>query len=189
MLKNNKGFSLLELLSIIAILSALMVPLLQSFTKTLELNRVQHTKRSALAISRGTLYGFDKLDFVDIRSLVDTANGAGSYYIEFNESNCANLASAGDEALCTSIFTSIHNNLTLDSTTFRVFIYDFNLSAGELTSLTSNASIPIQVRDAITASSISDGSITNILRITVWILYETEPTNHYYVISGVIDNE
>lgn len=185
MLRNKNGFSIVELLAMVFITSVIIVPLMSTYVRNFELNDQQHTRRSALSIAQGTLYGFDKIDYTDLKSLVDTANSGGTYYIELNESTCTNLTAVTDESYCLAIFQSIHNNLTLDQTTFRVFIFDYNLSAANVTTLQSNGSIPQQVRDEIGTLGITDGSNTALLHMVVWIYFETNP-DLYMVLSGVL---
>lgn len=185
MLRNNKGFSLVELLAMVFITSVIIVPLMSTYVRNFELNDQQHTRRSALSIAQGTLYGFDKIDYTDLKSLVDTANSGSTYYIELNESTCSGLAATTDQSYCTAIFQSIHNNLTLSATTYRVFIFDYNMPGANVTALQANVTIPQQVRDEIGTLGITTGTNTALLRMVVWIHFENEP-NLYVVLSGVL---
>ena len=130
MLKNNKGFSLVELFAMILISTVIIYPLMTSLVKNIEINDRLQQRRSASNIAEGSLYTLDKLDFVDLQGLVEDANlliPPTDYYIELNSGTCGILASTADQLVCTELFNSVWNNLTLTSDQFRIFIYNYNL--------------------------------------------------------------
>ena len=151
----------------------------------IQINDRLHYRRSATSIADGTMYGLDKLDFTDLETQVDTANTAGDYYIELNQDNCVNLASAADEALCDQIFAAIFNNLTLDATLFRVIIYDYNLPQASIDSLVADTSIPQEVRDEINLLTASTDPNPSLLRVTVWVKYFDDPIG-VIALSGLL---
>lgn len=188
MLRNNKGFSLIELLAIVVISSIIIWPLTVTLVNNIEINDRLHYRRSAVSIADGTMYGLDKLDFTDLDAKVDTANGAGTYYVELNQDTCSTLDTAADEALCDEIFSAIWNNLSLDSTEFRVFIYDFNLSSAMIADLYGNPAIPQEVRDEINAITPSIDPNPSLLRVTVWVHYYDDPVGTV-LLSGMLFDE
>ena len=185
MIRNKKGFSLVELLAIIFISSLIVWPLTVTLVNNIQINDRLHYRRSATSIADGTMYGLDKLDFTDLETQVDTANTAGDYYIELNQDNCVNLASAADEALCDQIFAAIFNNLTLDATLFRVIIYDYNLPQASIDSLVADTSIPQEVRDEINLLTASTDPNPSLLRVTVWVKYFDDPIG-VIALSGLL---
>jgi prepilin-type N-terminal cleavage/methylation domain-containing protein len=188
MLKNNKGFSIVELLAVIVITSLILVPLLRSFSKNLQINDLEHRRRSAVNIAEGTLYGFNKIDYLDLYTLLAVEDGNGDYYLEIDQNSCALLGTAEDRGFCVSIFTTIHNNLELPAEIFKVYIYDYNMDAIQLGIMLRDDRIPKRVRDDMEASNIGDGSLVSLMRITVWINQSTSP-DQYVVISGLIYDE
>ena len=188
MLRNNKGFSLMELLVIVFIASVVIWPLTTNLIKNIEINSRLHDRRSAASIADGTMYGLNKIDFEDLFLKVDTANNTGSYYIELNEDTCSTLTSTGDQALCNQIFALIWNNIAFDSTRYRVFIYDYNLPQSSIDSLSSNEVIPLEVRNEIDKITASTTPNSNLLRVTVWIQYCDDPVSNT-ILSGLLFNE
>ena len=188
MLKNNKGFSLVELFAMILISTIIIYPLMQGLVDNIQINdRLTH-RRSATNIADGSLYTLDKLDFVDLQGLVDTANTNNDYYIELNLDTCSTLTSTADQALCTTLFNSVWNNLTLTSSQFRIFIYNYNLPQAYIDSLVVNGTIPPDVRAEIGYVTANANSNTTLLRVTIWIEYYQEPT-YSLVLSGMIFDE
>jgi|LGVF01.2.fsa_nt_gb hypothetical protein len=188
MLRNNKGFSVVELLAIIVITSLVIWPLTATLVKNIEINYRFHDRRSAASIADGTMYGLDKLDFLDLDAKVDAANGLGTYYIELNQDTCSTLDTAEDIALCDQIFAAIWNNLTLDSTQYKVIIYDYNLPQASIDSLYGNAAIPYEVREEINTITASTDANPSLLRITVWIQYYEDPVG-VVILSGLLFND
>lgn len=188
MLRNNKGFSLIELLAIVVISSIIIWPLTMTLVNNIQINDRLHHRRSAVSIADGAMYGLDKLDFLDLDGKVDTANGTGAYYIELNQDTCSTLNSVADQALCDEIFASIWNNLSLDSTEFRVIIYDFNLPQSAIDGLVANAAIPQEVRDEISTMTASIAPNPSLLRIDVWVQYYDDPVGTV-IVSGLLFNE
>ena len=187
MIRNKKGFSIVELLAIIFISSAIVWPLTVTLVNNIQINDRLHSRRSATSIADGTMYALDKLDFTDLKTQVD-GETPGDYFIELNEDNCSNLTSAADDALCVQIFAAISNNLTLDATTFRVFIYDYNLPQGEINNIYGNTAVPIEVRDEINALAASTDPDPNLLRVTLWIKYFEDPEG-IIILSGLLFDE
>jgi len=188
MLRNNKGFSLIELFAVIFIASAIIYPLMTALVGNIEINDRLHLRRSATSIADGGLYGIDKLDFSDLYTQVESANSAGQYHVELNIDNCDTLFSTEDQNLCIQLFSTIWNNLSLDATEYRVFIYDYNLPQSSIDALYGNATIPFEVRTDInnlTASSVVNPSL---LRISVWVKYYDDPVGTI-MISGLIFDE
>ncbi len=188
MLRNNKGFSLMELLAVVFITSFIIWPLTTNLIKNIEINSLLHDRRSAASIADGTMYGLNKIDFTDLFSKVEAANNTGSYYIELNEDTCSTLDSTGDQALCDQIFASIWNNLTLDSSRYRVFIYDYNLPQSSIDSLYGNDVIPLEVRNEINNITASTTPNSNLLRVMVWIEYCDDPVSNT-ILGGLLFND
>ena len=107
MLKNNRGFSMVELLAMIIITSAIIFPLLTSLVDSFEVNSIMHDRKSAITITETTIYAFNKLSYQDLANKVDTANTNGDYYIELTEANCDTLIFPDDVDLCLRIFDTI----------------------------------------------------------------------------------
>ncbi len=188
MLRNNKGFSIAELLVVVLISSLIIWPLTTSLINNIQINARVHDRRSAASIADGTMYGLDKLAFSDLFNKVDAANDSGDYYIELNENTCSTLDASSDQSLCNEIFATIWNNLSLDADEYRVFIYDYNLPQSSIDSLSTNTSIPEKVREDIATITASTSPNNNLLRVTVWIEYSDDPIESL-ILSGLLFND
>lgn len=184
MLKNNKGFSLIELFAMILITTVIIYPLLQSLISNIQINSRLNDRRSATNIADGTLYTLDVLTFSDLQSLVDTANTGNDYYIELNLDTC-DILSTVDEAVCIQLFNSVWNNLTLTSSEYRVFLYNYNLPQTYIDSLEVNANLPTDVQNEIGLITANVNSNTTLLRVTIWIEYHDDPV-YTIILSGMI---
>lgn len=173
MQQNNKGFSLVEILAMIIITTAIIFPLLTTLIDSFEINRLMHDRRSAITVSETTVYAFDKMNFSDLRNQVNDANDiTNKYYIDFDVDKCINLTVNDDETLCGRIFDSIWNNVNFDKENFRVFIFNYNLTADQIRILSEDMTdIPKVVRDKIALIPENLASNDNLLRIEVYIRY------------------
>lgn len=187
MLRNNKGFSIVELLAIIFISSVIIWPLTMTLVNNIEINDKLHKRRSATSIANGTMYALDKLDFEDLEIEV---SGSVDYYIELNSLECDNATylTEADIALCTEIFDATFNNLSLDNVHYRVFIYEYSPTTAEKNSLTSDTNIPQEVRDEISLVAADQTAVTTLLRVTVWVWYYEDPIG-IIVLSGLLFSE
>lgn len=172
MLKNKRGFTMVELLAMIVITSAIIFPLLTSLIDSFKVNDIMHDRKSAVTITETTIYAFGKLSFQDLSNKIDDANTAGTYFVELDQSTCSNLLYPEDQTLCVKIFDTIWNNLSFNDTTFKVYIYDYTLSQSQINSLSSNTDIPVDVRDDIVLLTEETIIYDDLIRISVWIQYD-----------------
>ena len=189
MKSNNRGFSLLELLAILFITTALIVPLLSSLVGNIEVNDRAQLRRSATAIAEGTVYGFEKIDFTELRSQLDTANSSVNY-IEYRFDNCSNLPDTDDSDLCQYIFSQEWGALDLTAATFKVYLFDYALDSSQESSLIGNGSIEAEVVNEIQNNTdiqaeIDQTKIPELIRVVVWIEYYDDPLLHV-VLTGLI---
>ncbi len=187
MLKNEKGFSIIELLIIVFISSVIIWPAMTTLVGNMEINTRLHYRRSASGIAASALYGFDKMDFSTIDALLEVENGLGNYYLELDSNSCPDLAT-DDQLLCGELFSLIYNDLTLSNDEFKIYLYDYNLPHEYYDPLIADARIPQEVRDEIaTITSFPLNPIVDfdLIRVTVWIQYSDSPVS-IMIVSGLI---
>lgn len=192
---NQNGFSLLEILAVLVLSSLVLIPMLTSFTNNLEANRQSLESRKAVSIVESSLNGIDKIDFVDYRDALDSAYLGGDRYLELNEDDCATVfTDPVNEAICDSIFSMTIADLTLDSNTYRMFLFDYNLTTAEHNALVGDTSLPQQVRDEIeTNQDILDArnnpdDIQNLVWVVIWVDYFDSP-DRYIINTTLIVND
>ena len=188
MVKNEHGFSLVELLAIIVITTTIIVPLLSSLVDNIEINYRMHNRRSASSVGDATLSAMEELTFADLETLVNDENVASNYYLELNGGTTCDQLSPADQPLCDQIFGQVWNNLSFDDTTFRVFIYDYNLPQAYIDDLTTNTDIPIEVRNYMDTLTTSSDPNPALLRVSVWLLYADDPRGTV-LFNGLITDE
>lgn len=188
-MRNQKGFSLIELFAVIVISTTVLVPLLFSLVGNFEVNARMIRKNAASLVSISAIRGFDQILFSDLNS---TPNLDTNYYAEYNQNTCTQLSFVDEIEMCDYIFDLTAQNVTFDDTEYRVFIYPYHITEAQRTSLlsTSDDDIPQAVKDEIDNDSYirETESDLNILRITVWIRYD-KATNDSIVRSGVISRD
>lgn len=185
---NSKGYSIVEMFAVIFISSLIIFPLITTLVNNMEINDREQKRRAASSIAQSTLENLNRLTFTDIETLVGNANGSGDYYIELNSDNCVILAASSDQALCTQIFATIWNNVTFDSTQFRVFIINYNLPTSYINSLSINNNLPVEVRTIISNYPTSTAPNPSLLRVIVWIAFDDD-TGRTLDLDGLISNE
>jgi prepilin-type N-terminal cleavage/methylation domain-containing protein len=195
MVKNNQnGFSLLEILAVLVLSSVVLIPMLTSFTDNLNANRQSLESRKAVSIVESSLNGIDKIDFIDYRDALDSAYLNGDRYLELNEDDCSVVfTDPVNIAICDSVFGMTSVDLTLDSSTYRMFLFDFNLTTAEHNALVGDTSLPEQVRGEIeTNQDILDAlndpdDIQNLIWVVVWVDYFDNP-DRYIINTTLIAN-
>lgn len=198
MIKNNKGFSLIEIFAMILITTVIIYPLLQSLVKNIEINDKLNQFRNATNIADSALYTIDKLNYTNLEDEVDTENLAGEYYILLSLDECSTiLISTEDIRVCEQLFNSVWNNLELTNEQFKLYIYSYFPTQDSIDILLANNLIPLEVKSEMdAATTYEEGLIINpnlqpnttLLNIVVWIEYYYDPTS-VVVISGVIFDE
>ena len=185
---SNKGYTMIELFAVIFIASAIIFPMVSTLAGNMEINTRVHNRRSATSIAQGTLDGFNRFVYVDIEGLVQTANTANEFYVEFDLNTCSQLPDSADQALCTQLFSSTWANFSLDTPQFKVFVYNYNLTSTMQTILVNNGDIPIAVRDNIALLTPTLDPNPELYYIVVWIEYDID-TSSTIILEGLISNE
>lgn len=182
MVKNEKGFTIIELLAVIVIASVILSPLMYSLVNNVTTNALLHTRRSSLSLADGAIYGFDKLSYTDLENL---QTNASDHHLAFDSQTCSQLSSSDDEDTCDVIFGLNFNNVSFDETQFKVIVYDYNIDPNDHDDLIADNSIPQAVRDEIATIPTSTDANPGLLRITVWINYSDDPYRTI-VVSGLL---
>ncbi len=190
-MRNEKGFSLIELFAVILISTTVLVPLLFSLVGNFDVNTRMIRKNAASLVSISAIQGFETMPFRDVESI----NGLyDNNYLEFNRTNCDTLYTGtstykNSSEICDYVFGMTAQNITFDETEFRVFVYHYYMTQAQLDSLLAldDATIPSEVKDEIVANVEIRETVPDvaILRITVWIDYESRESDTL-VRSGVI---
>jgi hypothetical protein len=181
--QSENGFSLLEILTVLVVTTVIIIPLMRTLYGNFEINNRTQTRRDATSIAEGSIDALQKLDFDDFQDQLDIVNGNSTYIIEMDQNTCADvnfLLTSNDRSLCTQIFSTIWNNLTLDENSFKMYLFDYALSNTQYNSIINNGSIEPMVIETIESDediqdSIGDPAVDGLIRVIVWIDYYDEP--------------
>jgi|GEM_PF-4087575 len=88
MKNNQKGFTLVELIGVIAISSIIIAPLLFSLVNNFEVNTRQMQRSAAATISQASILAFQDVYFRDITDIIDQAILNEDMYLALNGNNC-----------------------------------------------------------------------------------------------------
>ena len=199
-LRNEKGFSLIEMLAVILIASTVLLPLLVGLTGNIRVNDNMINRSISTSIASTTLQVFDTMYFQDIEQKFNE-NGGG-VILEFDsESGCELLLDSApltdfyeflsNRFICEQIFEAKIVNRSFTSEQFKVFVYPFiveNTSAFETAINSTDIPEPVRERiiDEVTGRSDRlSGRTFRILSVLVWINYG-DNENQYIIRTGLI---
>ncbi|QMS85931.1 type II secretion system protein [Candidatus Xianfuyuplasma coldseepsis] len=173
---NQKGFSILELMAVLVIFSVILVPLLISFTNSLEINRQALTQRIAASVAEGALYAIDKIDYSQLALAVPEVGVDPDNYLTLDVNTCSTeFGGANDIAICESIFEMQSQNLTFDATEFKLYIFEY----GAYDEVVNDTSLPIDVRNVVALDAdviaANDAPIDSLFWAVIWLDYFDDP--------------
>jgi prepilin-type N-terminal cleavage/methylation domain-containing protein len=196
-MRNQKGFSLLELMAVIVLATTVLVPMLSGLIGNFEVNKRMHARKAASSITLTTISALDKVGFDNFEdayllktrpeSIVEITQGdCGDF--DFTEPSPNYRRGSGE--VCDMIFSQEWNSIKFDAAeTFKVFLYPYYLDEAEINNILSLNDIPKRVLGEIEDLTPSMGKIDgDIYRVTVWIQYDQD-TELDIVSSGVITRE
>jgi competence protein ComGC len=186
MIRNQKGYSMVELFAVIFIVSAIVFPMISSLVSNIEINARYHNKRSAVSIAQTTVEGFERIPFGEIDALMDVANLTG-FVLELDSTQCE-VFTTDAASLCSGLFNSTWSNFSVDSDHFKIYVYNYNITATMQNTLLSSLLIPQAVKDEIASLPTTDVANPDLYYITAYILYDDD-TNSSITVTGLISNE
>lgn len=196
-MKNEKGFTLIELIAVILISTTVLVPLLSGLIGNFEVNKRMHARKAASAITLTSVDAFDRVPFHNFEILYYSVNPADDILMEITKDDCINFVSendnyAGDmtsEDVCEMIFEQEWNNIRFDEPgTFKVFMYPYYLEQDEIDAITDREDVPESVLNEVRSLTPSAKENEDVYRLTVWIQYDQEYDKDI-VSSGVVTRE
>ena len=146
-LRNEKGFSLIEMIAVLFIASVVLLPLLVGLTGNIRVNNTQIDKSIASQISVTTIQTFEEMNFNNLyntwlNSYTDWIDNPSENGIilrlssDLETDQCSALSSTmhftdffqyeSNQSVCQQIFEIKSINRSFDSDEFMVFIYPFS---------------------------------------------------------------
>ena len=205
-MRNEKGFSLIEMLAIILIASTVLLPLLVGLTGNIRVNDTMINRSIAATIAATTLQTFETMYFKDLEEQLNNPDNGDGVVLIFNaEQGCENLKLTApstqfyiflsNRETCNRVFEIESINRSFESEQFMVFIYPFTLESEAAknafdTAIDQNENIPedvkAQIKREVTVTE--SGRTFRVLRVLVWINYG-EQERQSIVRTGLLSPE
>jgi prepilin-type N-terminal cleavage/methylation domain-containing protein len=187
-----KGFTLIEVLLSITILSAVAIGMFSFFTNAMKYTTYNQGKTVAINIARGVLAYMERLDFTALKQYVDNEiHNTNKPFAQLDASSC-NLPLFGDKHVCEAILRPTINNVTYDETRIHVFLVPYNDSeAWDQLQKSPPEEFPASLKKRISEESIknSDPKLQNyLLKIYVIVRWGDRVDDSEWL-EGVIANE
>jgi prepilin-type N-terminal cleavage/methylation domain-containing protein len=120
------GFTLLEVLLSITILSTVAIGMFYFFTNAMKYTTYNQGKTVAINIARGVLAYMERLDFTALKQYVDKElHDSNMPFVQLNASSC-NLPLFEEKQVCEALLRPTINNVTYDETRIHVFLIPYN---------------------------------------------------------------
>jgi len=133
MLKNDKGFSLVELLAVIVITSFILMPLMTAFTNNMTIYDRLEKRRSTVGAIDVMVNSIDRLNFAEIMTAL---TNSGTHYIEMDSTSCTDMfLDIDDQAFCSNFVNLTYNNFEMAEGQLKIYFFDYNISEAEMTVL------------------------------------------------------
>lgn len=199
--KNQKGFSLIELLAVILISTSVIVPLIFSLSSNFDTNVRLINKSVATTVTTSALQGFQDMYYQDIEIVLETSSEP---FIIFNADNgCDLLRTASvqprnsfniytnNQGVCDQIFDIQSINRSFSSEEFMVVVFPYRVEdissyQASVNQAYSDGRIPLEVRD--TMLDVIEGESLSILRIVTWVQYGDDASQNV-TRSGLLSPE
>lgn len=190
-MRNQKGFSLLEMMAVLFIASLVLLPLLIGLSGNIRVNNTMIDRSIASTIASNTLKIFDEMYFDDLENQLNS-QGEGvllRFSGDMEEDDCRLLMTTGhkdnrsihhygiNQSICENVFDIESINRKFSNEEFMVFIFpayyeDESEFSSKITALRNNDVIPNdRLKDEIMNTVIFSPSQFSFLRVLVWIQY------------------
>ncbi|MFC4184753.1 type IV pilus modification PilV family protein [Saccharococcus thermophilus] len=186
------GFTLLEVLLSITILSTVAIGMFYFFTNAMKYTTYNQGKTVAINIARGVLAYMERLDFTTLKQYVDKElHDSNMPFVKLNASSC-NLPLFEEKQVCEALLRPTINNVTYDETRIHVFLIPYNdKEAWDKLKASPPEEFPASLKEEIRNENIEnlDTDLQNyLLKIYVIVRWGDRADESEWV-EGVIANE
>ncbi len=186
MLKNNQGFSLVELLAVIVITSFILVPLMTAFTNNITIYDRLEKRRSTVGIIDVMVNSIDRLNFGSVKAELDLSTN--HFYI-LDGSNCNTIfTDPDDQIFCTNYFNLTYNNFSIQEGEIEIYFFDWNISDAEMTILLDRGFHPAIEQELSTIVTNDFTESNSVMRFVILGHYDTG-NNDVVAIGGVMASD
>lgn len=186
---NERGFTLIEVLLSIVILSFVMGGMFMFFTNAMTYTAYNQSKTVAVNIARGVVHYMARLDFQPIASYVNdhvTKQTPFTPFIRLDASACSNTSIFPDETVCKAVFSPTVNNVTYDKEDVQAWLIPYNQTIWSQIKNNPPSEFPDPLKQTIqNEKEIKENVSGYLLRLYVTV----RSNNELIVLKGVIANE
>ena len=183
---NERGFTLIEVLLSIVILSFVMGGMFMFFTNAMTYTSYNQSKTVAVNIARGVVHYMARLDFQTIATYTNDHVTQQTPFIRLDASSCSNTSIFPDETVCKAVFSPTVNNVTYDEEDVQAWIIPYDQAIWSQIKTNPPSEFPDELKRTIQQEKEIKENIRNdLLRLYVTV----RSYNEVIVLKGVIANE
>ncbi|MBE2939176.1 prepilin-type N-terminal cleavage/methylation domain-containing protein [Anoxybacillus flavithermus] len=183
---NERGFTLIEVLLSVVILSFVMGGMFMFFTNAMTYTSYNQSKTVAVNIARGVVHYMARLDFQPIASYVNDHVTQQTPFIRLDASSCSNTSIFPDETVCKAVFSPTVNNVTYDKEDVQAWIIPYDQTIWSQIKNNPPSEFPDPLKQTIqNEKEIKENVSGYLLRLYVTV----RSNNELIVLKGVIANE
>jgi prepilin-type N-terminal cleavage/methylation domain-containing protein len=187
----SKGFTLIEVLASIVILSAVTTGIFLFFTNAMKYTTYNQGKTVAINIARGVLAYMERLDFAKLQQYVEIEmNNTNEPYVKIDASKC-NSSLFENQQVCEAILRPTINNVVYDENRIQVVIVPYNDAKWQQLQQSPPAAFPEALKKKIREEDIknADPNLQKYLMKVYVIVRWGEKEDEVECLEGVIANE
>lgn len=183
---NERGFTLIEVLLSVVILSFVMGGMFMFFTNAMTYTSYNQSKTVAVNIARGVVHYMERLDFQTINAYVHGHMKEQTPFIRFDASSCSNRSLFPNEDVCKAVFAPTVNNVTYDKEDVHAWLIPYNQTRWSQIKTNPPNEFPDELKQTIQQEKEMAEDVSNyLLRLYVTV----RSNNEVIVLKGVIANE
>lgn len=188
----SRGFTLIEVLASIVILSTVAAGIFLFFTNAMKYTTYNQGKTVAVNVARGVLAYMERLDFTTLQQYVQTDMATTNKpYTEINASNCRSSLFESEQ-VCQAILRPTMNNVVYDETRLHVFVVPYNdVTQWDAFVQSPPAEFPASLKKKIAAETIENQDVNlqkYLLKVFVIVRWGDDDDKAEWL-EGVIANE
>lgn len=183
---NKRGFTLIEVLLSIVILSFVVSGMFMFFTNAMTYTTYNQSKTVAINIARGVIHYMERLDFQTISEYTTDHMTQQTPFIRLDASSCANSSLFPNEHVCKAVFSPTVNNVTYDEKDVQAWLIPYDQTIWSQIKTNPPTEFPDPLTQAIQQEKEPVEDVSNyLLRLYVTV----RSNNEVIVLKGVIANE
>ncbi|MBW7650781.1 prepilin-type N-terminal cleavage/methylation domain-containing protein [Anoxybacillus sp. ST4] len=182
----ERGFTLIEVLLSIVILSFVASSMFMFFTNAMTYTAYNQSKTVAINIARGVIHYMERLDFQTISEYTTDHITQQTPFVRFDASSCSNSSLFPNENVCKAVFSPTINNVAYDEEDVQAWLIPYDQAIWSQIKTSPPTEFPDPLKQVIEQEKEMAEDVGNyLLRLYVTV----RSNNEVVVLKGVIANE